>query len=110
MPKSKHRRKSKGSSPQGSSRPETAKMAAGDGAAMIEGGAAEPKAKQRKVGPVQFFRQVRDEMQKITWTSRNETMISTIMVLIMVTIASIFFFTVDQILRWLMPMLLSFSF
>lgn len=71
---------------------------------------AEPKSKQKKVGPVQFFRQVRDETQKITWTSRNETMVSTIMVLIMVAIASLFFFAVDSILRWIVPMILSLNF
>ncbi|MEM6649590.1 MAG: preprotein translocase subunit SecE [Pseudomonadota bacterium] len=56
------------------------------------------------------MRQVRDEGQKVTWTSRNETLVSTIMVLIMVAIASVFFFLVDQILRWIVPIILNLNF
>ncbi|WP_051881603.1 preprotein translocase subunit SecE [Parvularcula oceani] len=65
---------------------------------------------RKKVGPVEFFRQVRAEARKVTWTSRNETMISTIMVLIMVIIMSLFFFLVDQILRTIVPIILNLSF
>lgn len=111
MPKSKNRRKPKNSTGAAShARAETGASAAQAGPATIQGSVAEPKTKQKKVGPVQFFRQVRDETQKITWTSRNETMVSTIMVLIMVAIASLFFFAVDSILRWIVPMILSLNF
>lgn len=111
MPKSKNRRKPKSGTASSPKRPETAKMSAEGAAATIEGASAEPRAKSKgSVGPVQFFRQVRDEMRKVTWTSRNETFVSTIMVLIMVAIASLFFFAVDSILRWIVPMILSFSF
>lgn len=47
--------------------------------------------------PFKFIEEVRSETAKVTWPTRRETVISTIMVLIMVVIASIFFFTVDQI-------------
>ncbi|MCI5075468.1 preprotein translocase subunit SecE [Oricola sp.] len=50
--------------------------------------------------PFTFLQQVRSETAKVTWPSRRETMISTIMVLAMVVIASIFFFTVDQLYGW----------
>lgn len=50
--------------------------------------------------PFKFIEEVRAETAKVTWPSRRETVISTIMVLIMVVIASIFFFTVDQIFSW----------
>ena len=46
----------------------------------------------------QFVREVRQEASKVTWPSRKETTISTIMVLIMVFLAAIFFFLVDQVL------------
>jgi len=69
------------------------------GAKVIEGKAAEVK-KPKKTNPLEFFQQVRNEMAKVTWTSRNETMVSTIMVLIMVAIMAIFFFAIDQVLRW----------
>lgn len=50
--------------------------------------------------PFTFLQQVRAETAKVTWPSRRETMISTIMVLSMVVLASIFFFAVDQLYGW----------
>ena len=74
--------------------------------ARSEGGA----RPRKKVGPVEFFAQVRAEARKITWTSRNETLISTLMVMVMVVIMSLFFFAVDQILRTIVPLILNISF
>ena len=54
-----------------------------------------------KTNPIEFFQQVRQEGSKVTWPSRNETMITTIMVLIMVVLASFFFLGVDAVLKWL---------
>jgi preprotein translocase subunit SecE len=51
-----------------------------------------------KTSPLQFLRQVRQEANKVTWPTRKETIISTIMVFIMVIIAALFFFAVDQLL------------
>ncbi|MEO1309692.1 MAG: preprotein translocase subunit SecE [Pseudomonadota bacterium] len=65
-----------------------------------------PKPK-RKVGPVEFLRQVRQEGAKVTWTTRNEMIVSTVMVLIMVAFASVFFFGVDQALKWGVNQILS---
>ncbi|MEO1067402.1 MAG: preprotein translocase subunit SecE [Pseudomonadota bacterium] len=53
-----------------------------------------------KTNPFQFLQQVRAETSKVTWPTRNETFVTTIMVLIMVVIACIFFLIVDQILGW----------
>ena len=75
------------------------KKTTGATAPVIEGKPNEPK-KKKSTSPVEFFQQVRNEGAKVTWTSRNETMVSTIMVLIMVAIMSIFFFLVDQTLRF----------
>lgn len=68
-------------------------------APVIEGKATETKKKKR-ANPLEFLQQVRNEASKVTWTSRNETIVSTIMVLIMVAIMALFFFLVDQTLRW----------
>ncbi|HEY7765723.1 MAG TPA: preprotein translocase subunit SecE [Aestuariivirgaceae bacterium] len=54
-----------------------------------------------KTNPIQFFQQVRQEGAKVTWPTRNETVITTIMVLIMVVLASFFFLGVDAVLKWL---------
>lgn len=53
-----------------------------------------------KTSPTQYVRQVRQETSKVTWPSRKETTVSTIMVLIMVILASGFFFVVDQIMQF----------
>ena len=44
-----------------------------------------------KVSPFKFMQEVRAEAQKVTWPTRKETTITTIMVFVMVAIASIFF-------------------
>ena len=51
-----------------------------------------------KTSPAQFVRQVRQELKRITWATRKDTLFATISVLIMVVIASLFFFLVDLLL------------
>ena len=51
-----------------------------------------------KTDVVQFLREVRQEAAKVTWPTRKETMISTGMVLVMVVLAAIFFFVVDELI------------
>jgi len=51
-----------------------------------------------KTSPAQFVRQVRQEAGKVTWPTRRETGISTVMVFVMVTIMALFFLLVDWIL------------
>ena len=60
-----------------------------------------------KVAPMNYFRQVRNEMKKVTWPSRQETTVSTIAVFLMVTFASIFLFFADQVIAFLVRMILS---
>lgn len=57
--------------------------------------------------PVKFMQEVRQEVSKVTWPSRQETLISTVMVLIMVTLASLFFLAADQLISWLVTLMLS---
>ena len=52
-----------------------------------------------KVSPFKFFQEVRSETQKVTWPTRRETFITTIMVFVMVAATSIFFTVADQIIR-----------
>ena len=59
-----------------------------------------------KVAPMNYFRQVRNEMKKVTWPSRQETTVSTIAVFLMVTFASIFLFFADQIIAFLVSTIL----
>ena len=59
-----------------------------------------------KTNPFTFLQQVRSEVSKVTWPSRRETVVSAIMVFIMVIIAGLFFFLVDQGLGWVVGLLL----
>ena len=52
-----------------------------------------------KVSPLKFMQEVRAEIQKVTWPSRRETAITTLMVFIMATIAGVFFLIADQVIR-----------
>ncbi len=56
--------------------------------------------------PFKFLQEVRSETAKVTWPSRRETMITTIMVFIMVAAASIFFFVADQLIRFVVTLIL----
>jgi preprotein translocase subunit SecE len=49
-----------------------------------------------KASPAEFAQQVRQEVSRVTWPSRKETMVTTLMVFAMVFIAAAFFFVVDQ--------------
>ncbi len=56
--------------------------------------------------PVEFIKEVRTETSKVTWPTWKEVWITTVMVLIMVTLASIFFMLADQIMGWLVSVVL----
>lgn len=57
--------------------------------------------------PFQFIQEVRAEATKVTWPSRKETMITTGMVLLMVFVSSLFFVAVDQILLFIINLVLN---
>jgi preprotein translocase subunit SecE len=52
-----------------------------------------------KISPFKFMQEVRAEASKVTWPTRKETTVTTIMVFVMVFVASIFFLLSDQIMR-----------
>jgi preprotein translocase subunit SecE len=56
--------------------------------------------------PFKFLQEVRSETAKVVWPTRRETVITTIMVFVMVALASIFFFVADQLIRILITFLL----
>lgn len=56
--------------------------------------------------PLKFLREVRQEVSKVTWPTRNETIISTVMVLVLALAASIFFLVADGIISWAIKLLL----
>jgi preprotein translocase subunit SecE len=60
-----------------------------------------------RTNPIQFLQQVRSEVSKVTWPGRSEIVISTIMVLVLVILASLFFLAADQVISWLVSLMLS---
>ncbi|MBY0569456.1 MAG: preprotein translocase subunit SecE [Hyphomonadaceae bacterium] len=64
---------------------------------------------RRRGGPFRFFGEVRAEARKVTWATRQEVTVSTIMVVIMGVTAAIFFFLVDSLLRLLVSLVLGFG-
>lgn len=63
------------------------------------------KENKPRVGPITFFRQVRAEGNKVTWTSRQETISATIMVIVMSIIVATFLFLTDQVIAVLVRMI-----
>jgi len=49
--------------------------------------------------PLQFLQQVRTEVGKVVWPTRREVMLTTMMVFVMASLTSVFFFLVDLIIR-----------
>jgi len=49
--------------------------------------------------PVQFIQQVRGEISKIAWPTRRETLITSIMVIVLAALAALFFSVVDIVIR-----------
>ena len=61
----------------------------------------------QKTSPTEFFKQVRQEFNKVSWPTRKEVVITGIMVFIMVSIASIFFLIVDSAASYVIRTILS---
>jgi preprotein translocase subunit SecE len=60
-----------------------------------------------KLNPGQYIREIRREISKVTWPSRKETTVSTGMVFLMVFVAALFFFLVDQVISTVVKLILS---
>ena len=59
-----------------------------------------------RTSPFKFLQEVRTETQKVTWPTRRETAVTTVMVFIMVAITAVFFLISDQIIRYLVTFVL----
>jgi preprotein translocase subunit SecE len=63
-------------------------------------------APKKRTGPAQYVREVRREVRNTTWTSRQETLVSTVLVAVLTGIAVLFFWGVDAIIQWIVNLLL----
>ncbi len=64
-------------------------------------------AKKPRVSPAEFVRQVQTETRKIAWPTARDTVLMTVMVLVMTTMLSLFFLGIDQLLGRTVKFLLS---
>ena len=59
------------------------------------------KIEKKKTSPALFVRQVRQELQKVTWPQRRDTFISSAIVIVLIFLFSIFFLLTDQLWSFL---------
>jgi len=58
------------------------------------------------MSPFKFLQEVRSETEKVTWPTRRETIVTTIMVFVMVAAAAILFLVGDQVIRLIITFIL----
>jgi preprotein translocase subunit SecE len=58
-----------------------------------------------RTNPFEFIQQVRTEVAKVTWPTRRETVITTVMVLLMSIAAALFFLAADWVFSTLVTMI-----
>jgi len=61
------------------------------------------------INPLKFIQEVKQEAFKVTWPTGKETLQGTLMVVAMAIIASLFFLLLDQVLKFLLEILLKVS-
>jgi preprotein translocase subunit SecE len=59
-----------------------------------------------RTNPFEFLQQVRTEVAKVTWPTRRETVITTVMVLAMSVAVALFFLAADWVLSSLVTLVL----
>ena len=60
--------------------------------------------------PLKFIQEVKRETFRITWPTKKDTMMGAVMVFALASIAAIFFLILDQILRFLLNLILTINF
>ena len=58
-----------------------------------------------KTSPILFFKQVKQEVKKVTWPTRQEVLQTSFMVLVLVAIAATIFFFVDQFFGFIVKLI-----
>ena len=60
--------------------------------------------------PLKFIQEVKQEAFKVTWPTKKEVAIGSLMVFVLATIASLFFLLLDQIYKFLLNLILTINF
>ena len=62
------------------------------------------------INPLKFINEVKQEAFKVTWTTKKEVMIGSVMVLVLATLSAMFFLLLDQIYKVLLDIILTINF
>ena len=62
------------------------------------------------INPLKFIQSVKQEAFKVTWPTKKDVMIGSVMVFALAAIASVFFLLLDQIYRFLLDIILTINF
>ena len=60
--------------------------------------------------PLKFLQEVKQEAFKITWQTKKDTVTGSLMVFGLASLAAVFFLLLDQILRFLLNLILTLNF
>ena len=62
------------------------------------------------INPFKFIQSVKQEAFRVTWPTRKDVMVGTLMVFVLASIAAIFFLLLDQIYKFLLDLILTINF
>jgi len=57
--------------------------------------------------PLKFVQSIKQEAFKVTWPTRKDVLLGSLMVFVLATIAAIFFLLLDQIYRFFLDLILT---
>ena len=66
--------------------------------------------KKKMINPLRFIQSVKQEAFKVTWPTKKDVLVGSLMVFALATIAAIFFLLLDQIYRVLLDIVLNINF
>ena len=76
----------------------------------VVGSSPSAPAKKFMKNPLKFIQEVKQETFRITWPTKKDTVMGAVMVFALASIAAIFFLILDQILRFLLNLVLTINF
>jgi len=62
------------------------------------------------INPFKFIQSVKQEAFRVTWPTRKDVLLGTLMVFLLASIAAVFFLLLDQIYRFLLDIILTINF
>ena len=62
------------------------------------------------INPLKFIQGVKQEAFKVSWPTKREVLIGSLMVFVLASIAAVFFLLLDQIYKFLLDVILTINF